>query len=74
MTRVPFMKPIPQSSADAFSQTSGRAVRIKSPRDCTRFYSNVAEDSAWTWWFGWIADVHWKLRSTSKKKWTVGKL
>lgn len=37
----------------------------------SRFHSNVAEDSAWTWWFSmWVSDVHWKLRSTSKKKWT----
>jgi len=37
----------------------------------SRFHSNVAEDSAWTWWFGiWVSDVHWNLRSTWKKKWT----
>lgn len=73
MTRVPFMKPIPQSSADVPPPNFRLHCSNKvTARLCpSRFHSNVAEDSAWTWWFGmWVSDVHWKLRSTSKKKWT----
>jgi len=72
MTRVPFMKTdFAELGRRASPNFRPRCSNKVTARLCpSRFYSNV-KDSAWTWWYGmWVSDVHWKLRSTSKKKWT----
>lgn len=44
--------------------------KVRTARLCpSRFHSNVAEDSAWTWWFGiWVSDVRLEATLYLKKE------